>query len=122
MPGLKRAVDAMVYLSVVLGLFLLYAASSLVPTWLLGALATGEVAYAIAALGVAMHFRPAYYAVFVLAVLTLVASLPRPEHYAFATEGDWVQFLIFALGNALQVCLIVTVPLLIRRERRLLPS
>lgn len=116
MDRLKRAIDTLVYASVLLGLILLVAASGLVPSWLLYSLAGGEVAYAAAALAVARGYRPAYYAVIVLAVLVLLVSLPRPEHYAFATNGQLGDFAIFAAGSVFQVCLLVMVPIYMRRK------
>jgi hypothetical protein len=111
-------VDAEIYASVVLGLLLLYAAEPLVPSWLLTSLAIGEFAYAGCAVCVARGSRGAYYVAFALAVLVLVVSLPRPEHYAFAAEGDVGAFLIFAAGSVLQASLLVEVPIFLRRTRR----
>jgi hypothetical protein len=102
--------DATIYASVLLGVLLLYAAAPLVPSWLLASLATGEVAYAACAIGVARGLKGAYYAVLVLAILVLAVSLPQPEHYAFATGGHVGPFLIFAGGSVLQACLLVEIP------------
>jgi hypothetical protein len=116
MPELRKAVDLLVYASAVLGLLFVYVASSAVPTWLLYSLALGEVAYALAALAVWRGYRLAYYAVMALAVLVLLVSLPQPEHYAFASNGEFGRFLIFAAGSVLQVCLLVSIPLYLRRK------
>ena len=116
--NLKSVVDALVYASVVLGGILLIAAAPLVPIWLLASLAAGEVAYLLAALYVARGTWRAYYVVMALAVLVLVVSLPQPGHYEFSTSGQVGAFLIFAAGSALQICLIVTIPILLRRTRR----
>jgi hypothetical protein len=110
--------DAAVYASVLLGLLLLYAAAPLVPSWLLASLASGEVAYAACAVAVARGFRRAYYGVFALGILVLAVSLPQPDHYSFATSGDIGAFIIFAAGSALQACLLVTIPIYLRRTRR----
>ncbi len=109
--------DLLIYGSVGLGGVLLFAAAPLVPVWLLGALASGEAAYAVCAVCVARGIRRAYYAVLGLAVLVLLVSLPQPDHYAFATSGDPEAFLIFAAGSALQLCLLVAVPVYLRRTR-----
>ena len=116
MDRLKRAIDFLVYASVALGVLFVYVASSVVPSWLLACLVTGEVAYALTALALWRGIRQAYYAVLVLALLVLAVSLPQPEHYAFATNGQVGRFLIFAAGSALQVCLLVAVPLFLRRR------
>ena len=59
MVGLKKTVDWLVYASVALGLLFIYAASTLVPSWLLGSIIVGEVAYAAAAYAVARGYRAA---------------------------------------------------------------
>jgi hypothetical protein len=111
MVGLKKAIDSLVYASVALGLLFIYAASTLVPSWLLLSIIVGEVAYAAAAIAVARGFRAAYYAVVVLAI-----SLPQPGHYAFASDGQVGAFLIFGTGSALQICLLILIPFHLRRR------
>ena len=111
----KKVVDILVYASVALGVLLLLVAGPLVPSWLLASLAAGEVAYAACAVAIARGYRRAYYFVVVLALLVLAVSLPQPDHYAFATYGEVGAFLIFAGGSVLQVCLIVLIPLYLRR-------
>ncbi len=118
MSALKRAVDGLIYATVALGFVLLYVASGVVPGWLLASLFGGEFAYAGASLGIAKKYRWPYYVIFVLAVLVLAVSLPQPEHYAFATSGQYLPFSIFALGSILQVCLIVLIPIYLWRTRK----
>ena len=119
MTTLKGLVDALVYASVLLGLLFLAAANGLVPSWLFAALVAGEVAYALAAAAVALGKGFAYYAVEALAVLVLVVSLPQPEHYAFASNGNLGRFLIFAIGSALQFAIIILIPVNWSRSRAL---
>jgi hypothetical protein len=116
MVGLKKAIDSLVYASVALGLLFIYAASTLVPSWLLLSIIVGEVAYAAAAIAVARGFRAAYYAVVVLALIVLAISLPQPGHYAFASDGQVGAFLIFGTGSALQICLLILIPFHLRRR------
>lgn len=118
MSALKRAVDALIYATVFLGLVLLYVASGVVPGWLLASLFGGVFAYAATSLAVAKRYRWSYYIVIALAVLVLAVSLPEPDHYAFATNGQVGAFLIFAVGSALQVCLLVLTPIYLWRTRR----
>jgi hypothetical protein len=118
LSALKRAVDALVYATVFLGLVLLYVASGVVPGWLLASLFGGVFAYAATSLAVAKRYRWSYYIVIALAVLVLAASLPQPDHYTFATNGQVGPFLIFAVGSALQVCLLVLTPIYLWRTRR----
>src|SRR5580658_5813444 len=118
MERLKRAIDLFVYGSVALGLLLVLVAGPLVPWWLLVSLVAGEVAYAATAVAVARGYRRAYYVVIVLALLVLVVSLPQPDHYAFASDGQIGAFLIFAAGSVSQVCLLVIIPVYLRRGPR----
>jgi hypothetical protein len=118
MSRLKRAVDALIYASVFLGMLLLYEVSGLVPGWLLASLFGGEFAYAAASLLVAKKYTWAYYLVFILAVVVLAVSLPQPQHYQFAETGQLVQFFTFAAGSVLQICLIVLIPVYLWQNRR----
>ncbi len=116
MVSLKKAIAWLVYASVALGLLFVFAASSLVPSWLLAGLVGGEVAYTLTAVALGRGYRRAYYAVVVLALLVLAVSLPQPEHYAFASSGQAGDFLIFAAGSVLQVCLVVMTLVHLRRK------
>ena len=115
MDGIRRAIDLLVYASVALGLLFVYVASGLVPSWLLGSLVAGEIAYGATAVAVWRGYKRAYYVVVALALLVLAVSLPQPEHYSFATNGEIGQFLIFAAGSVLQICLLVMIPIFLRR-------
>jgi hypothetical protein len=118
MGTLKQAVDGLIYATVFLGLFLLYVASSVVPGWLLASLFAGVFAYAATSLAVAKRHRWSYYIIFVLALIVLAVSLPQPDHYAFATTGQYLPFFIFAAGGIMQVCLIILIPIYLWRTRR----
>jgi hypothetical protein len=118
MERLKRVIDLFVYASVALGLLLVYVAGPLVPSWLLASLIAGEVAYAAAAVAVARGYGRAYYVVVVLALLVLVVSLPQPDHYSFASSGQIGAFLIFAAGSVSQICLLIMIPVYLRRRLR----
>jgi hypothetical protein len=115
MSVLKKVIDWFVYASVVLGVLLVYVANGLVPSWLLVSLIGGDVAYAAAAVALARGYRRAYYAVIVLSLLVLAVSLPQPDHYAFAGSGQIGAFLIFAVGSALQISLLIMIPIYLRR-------
>jgi hypothetical protein len=119
LTSLKKVADGLIYISVFVGLLLLYLASSQVPSWLLASLIIGEIAYAISAVAVARGIRQAYYAIIVLAILVLVVSLPQPDHYAFATQGEIAAFLVFVIGSALQIGLLILVPLYLVRSRKM---
>ena len=118
MASLKRLMDGAVFASALLGLLFLYEAAPLVPSWLLDGIAVGEAAYVVCAIGVARGYRISYYAITALAVLVLALSLPQPEHYSFASGGEYLAFFTFAAGTVLQVCLLVAVPVYLVRTRR----
>lgn len=118
MSALKKAVDGLIFATVALGFVLLYATAGIVPGWLLASLFGGEFAYAGTSLAVAKQYRWSYYVILVLAIVVLAVSLPQPEHYAFATSGQYLPFAIFALGSLFQVCLIVLIPVYLLRTRR----
>lgn len=117
MSRLKSAVDGIIYATVALGFVLLYVATSLVPGWLLASLYFGVLVYGLTSIAVLKNYRWSYYVIFVLAILVLALSLPQPEHYAFATNGQTVAFSIFALGGAMQAALLVLIPLYLWRTR-----
>ena len=115
---LRRAIDLLVYLSVVLGLALLPQLYVLVPVWLFYSVLVGWFAYLLVAIGVAMDHELAYPLAFVLSMLTLAVSLPQPAHYSFASEGMWLATFTFALGSVLQIALLVLVPVYLIRKRK----
>ena len=115
--GLKRTIDLLVYGSALLGVLFVYAASSLVPPWLLYGVVVGEIAYGATAVAVALGRSRAYLVVVALALVVLALSLPQPQHYSFASEGQVGPFLIFATGSAFQICLLVLIPVYLRQTR-----
>ena len=117
MSRLRKTIDALVYATVCLGFVLLYVANEVVPGWLLAALFFGVFLYGLAALAVVKRYSWAYYFVMALAILVLALSLPQPEHYAFATNGQTLYFLVFAIGGAIQISLLVLIPVHIWRGR-----
>lgn len=118
MAALKKAVDVVIYATVFLGMLFLYAAVGSVPGLLLATLFAGEMAYAVTSLLVAKGLRWAYYLVVVLAAVVLAVSLPQPEHYAFAANGQLLDLFIFGAGSVMQVFLLVAVPVYLWRSRR----
>ena len=115
---LRRAIDLLIYLSVALGVALLLQLHVLVPAWLFYSVLVGWFAYLLVAIGVATGHEHAYPLAFVLSILTLIASLPQPEHYSFAGEGMWLATFTFALGSFLQAALLVLVPIYWIQKRR----
>jgi len=115
--SLKGTIDLLIYLSVCLGILLLLQIWSIVPSWLFYAVLLGWIVYLSTAIAVAMHHQRAYVGAFILAVLTLLASLPRPEHYEFVRAGVSLATLTFTIGSALQACIIITIITHFLRQR-----
>ncbi len=115
---LKSVVNSLIYLSVVLGIVLLAQIYFLVPSWLFYSVLAGWFAYVLVAFAAANRHSSAYPAAFVLAMLTLVVSLPQPEHYSFASEGMLIAIMTFATGSALQIALLILIPIYLIKTRK----
>lgn len=107
-----------IYASVALGVVLLFQLWFLVPVWLFYSVALGWVAYFITAVAIMRRHEGAYKAAFILAILTLVVSVPQPEHYAFVSEGINLASMTFLLGSVLQLCIIVLLTVYFLRNRK----
>ncbi len=105
--NLRRVTDVFVYASVALGVILLLQLWFLVPVWLFYSVTLGWIAYFIVAVAIMRHHERAYKAAFILAILTLLVSVPQPEHYAFVSEGINLAIVTFIFGSFLQICIIV---------------
>jgi hypothetical protein len=117
---LKSFADLLIYASIFLGAALLIQLFAIVPVWLFYSVLAGWIAYLIAAVAIARGLKMAYPLSLVLAILTLVVSLPRPEHYSLVQAGLTPASLTFIAGSALQVAVILTVSsylFMIRRDR-----
>jgi hypothetical protein len=115
--SLRHAIDLLIYASVALGLVLLAQIYVLVPTWLFYSVLAGWLAYFLVAVAVAMGHKIAYPLALVLSILTLLVSLPQPEHYSFAADGMWLATLTFATGSILQIALIILIPIYLIKKR-----
>jgi hypothetical protein len=115
---LRRAIDTLVYASVLLGAIFLPQVYYLLPSFVFYGLLAGWLAYIGAAICVARGIRAAYPLVVVLAILTLAVSLPQPEHYTLLNPAQALAGATFLLGSAMQVCLIVLIPVHYFRRRR----
>jgi len=115
---LKRAVNLLILLSVALGVLLLAQIQILVPTWLFYSVLTGWFAYLLVALVALSGRRIAYPFAFILSILTLAVSLPQPEHFDFASEGMWLATFTFAAGSALQIALLILIPIYLAKSRK----
>jgi hypothetical protein len=118
LSSLKRTVNLLLYISVALGILLLLQLYSLVPPWLFYSVLTGWFTYLIVALAIATHHNAAYPAALILAVLTLLVSLPQPEHYAYMQTGVSLASATFAAGSVLQIVLLILIPVYLFRKRK----
>lgn len=117
--SLEKVIDILVYLSVALGAGLLIQVYGQLPAGVFFSILGGWSAYLIAAILVWRRYNRVYPVILVLAVLTLLVSLPQPAHYALVTGAEILAASTFIIGSALQLCLIVLIPLfLIRRRKR----
>ena len=107
--------NSLIYASIVLGVALLVQLYSIVPQWLFLALLAGWISYLIVGVAVTMRINAAYPVSLVLAALTLVVSLPQPDHYSF---GASVASATFIAGSVLQIAVILSVAryLLLKRS------
>jgi len=103
---LRRVTDVLIYASVALGVVLLLQLWFLVPSWLFYSVAVGWTAYLITAIAVARGHEGAYKIVLILAIITLLVSLPQPEHYAFVSEGINLASMTFVAGSIFQLWII----------------
>ena len=117
MKNLRRVSDIFIYASVALGLVLLLQLWYLVPVWLFYSVTLGWIAYFITAVAIMRRHEGAYKAALILAILTLVVSLPQPEHYAFVSEGINLASMTFIIGSLLQLCIIVLLTVYFLRNR-----
>ena len=118
MISLRRTIDLLIYLTVALGVVLLAQLFQLVPTWLFFSVLVGWLAYLATAVMVAAGRRIAYPLAFVLSILTLGVSLPQPEHYSYVEAGISLASSTFIVGSALQVVLLILIPIYLYRTRK----
>ncbi len=117
--SLEKVIDVLVYLSVALGVGLLVQVYGLVPTGVFFSILGGWFAYLIAAIFVWRGYAKVYPVILVLAVLTLLVSLPQPAHFALVNSAQILAASTFVVGSAFQICLVVLIALFlfVRRKR-----
>ena len=118
MISLRLTINLLIYLSVAIGIVLLPQLFFLVPTWLFFSVLVGWFAYLATAVLAAAGRRIAYPLAFVLSILTLVVSLPQPEHYSYVEAGLSLASSTFIVGSALQVLLLILIPIYLYRVRK----
>jgi hypothetical protein len=115
--SLRNAIDLVIYLSVAFGLLLVIQIYALVPTWLFYSVLVGWIVYLLVAVAVATRHKIAYPAAFILAIITLMVSLPQPEHYGFVEAGLSLASTTFIIGSVLQVAILLLIPIYLLKRR-----
>jgi hypothetical protein len=106
---LGRVIQALVILSVILGVLFLAQAYSLVPTFVFEFVAVGWALFVLDAVLTFVRPRLAYGLALVLALLALSSSLPQSSHWGFVANGDLLPAFTFLAGSAIEVVLILVV-------------
>ena len=106
----RRITNWLIYTSVILGVALLVQLYVLiVPSWLFYSILAGWILYLVVAIAVATGRDKAYPAALALSIVTLIVSLPQPEHYSLAEAGPTLASLTFIAGSVLQIGVIILV-------------
>ena len=115
----RRIANWLIYASVILGVALLVQLYVLmVPSWLFYSILAGWILYLVVAIAVATGRDKAYPAALALSIVTLIVSLPQPEHYSLAEAGPTLASLTFIAGSVLQIGVIILVTSSMFLERR----
>ena len=115
----RRIANWLIYTSVILGVALLVQLYVLmVPSWLFYSILAGWILYLVVATAVATGRDKAYPAALALSIVTLIVSLPQPEHYSLAEAGPTLASLTFIAGSVLQIGVIILVTSSMFLERR----
>ena len=115
----RRIANWLIYASVILGVALLVQLYPLmVPSWLFYSILAGWILYLVVAIAVATGRDKAYPAALALSIVTLIVSLPQPEHYSLAEADPTLASLTFIAGSVLQIGVIILVNSSMFLERR----
>ena len=116
--SLEKVINVLVYLSVALGVALLVQVYGLLPAGVFFSILGGWFAYLVAAILLWSGYTKVYPVILVLAVLTLLVSLPQPAHFALVNSAQILAASTFIVGSAFQICLIVLIALFLFVRRR----
>ncbi len=115
----RRVASWLIYASVILGVALLVQLYVLmVPSWLFYSILAGWILYLVVAIAVATGRDKAYHAALALSIVTLIVSLPQPEHYSLAEASPTLASLTLIAGSVLQIGVIILVTSSMFLERR----
>ncbi len=116
LEGSRTLANWLIYASIVLGVALLAQLYLVVPPLLFYSVMAGWIAYLMTGIAVTRRIGVAYPVSLAIAVLTLIVSLPQPEHYSF---GASVASLTFIAGSILQIGVIISVARYLLLKRRI---
>ncbi len=115
----RRIANWLIYASVILGVALLVQLYVImVPSWLFYSILAGWILYLVVAIAVATGRDKAYPAALALSIVTLIVSLPQPEHNSLAEASPTLASLTFIAGSVLQIGVIILVTSSMFLERR----
>lgn len=113
-----KLIDAMIYLSVILGAILLPQIYGLLPWPVFYSILAGWIVYLLVAFAVAKGYRYAYHIALLLAILTLIVSLPQSAHYSLIYTGQILPAFTFIAGTVIQLALISMISYHFYKARR----
>ncbi|HZY95406.1 MAG TPA: hypothetical protein VFE98_11235 [Candidatus Bathyarchaeia archaeon] len=122
MLQLKTTLRWLIYGSVALGVILLIQLYLIVPSWLFYSILGGWLLYLAVAIAAAKGRESAYSAALVLSIITLLVTLPRPEHQNLVLGGVSVGSMTFLVGSALQIAVAVFAAAYLVAGRKLRPT
>ena len=118
MAGVGRLIQALIVFSVIVGVFFLWEVYPIVPSFLFDFLALGWFLFLVDAGLTFVRPRASYFLGLALAILTLAASLPQPEHYSLIASGNAQATATLILGSSAQAGIIVSVAYYAIKSRR----
>jgi hypothetical protein len=105
-----RIIQGLVLFSTALGVLFLVQVYGVLPAEVFDFVGIGWVLFVIDSILTFTNPTVSYYMAFVLAILTLISSLPESTHYAFIENGVLLPSATFILGSLAQFALVVLVP------------
>lgn len=106
MASVPRAIQSLILFSTVLGVFFLWQAYPLLPSFVFDFVSFGWVLFVTASVITFVKPKASFYLALVLAVLALISTLSQPEHYALVENGNVPATITLFLGSAAEILII----------------
>jgi hypothetical protein len=116
--SIGRLIQTLILFSTILGIFFLWEVYSLLPSFVFDFLALGWFLFLVDSVLTFVRPRISYFLGLVLAILTLAASIPQPEHYSLIASGNVEATVTLILGSSAQAGIIVSVAYYALKTRR----